>query len=350
MPSAPLSLGQPFRRTKAPSSFEAVRETDSDALVARMHACEAGYLPPDEYAPLFARPGRPHARRPPLISIGTYLRARDVDRYVDTFLRTGSLNGVEPTQERVQIVSLGAGSDTRFWRMAAGARTLHRYMELDFTESVQSKAASIEHHAPLAAPLGQLHTTSHSLTGDTYALLGTDLSTLAAQPTEWAAVAELLDPACPTLLLCECVLAYLDRDAADALLAQFLKHCPRASVLSYDMCVAGDAPGTHAEPTRFGQVMLQNLGVRQLLLPGARTCTTPAAYEARFEALAQATAPSTSVSTTHGAYSLRASWQALPPAERERVTRLEHLDEVEELEMLLGHYCMAWLERTTMVQ
>lgn len=222
-------------------------------------------------------------------------------------------------------------------------------MELDFTESVQSKTATIEHQPSLAAPLVQMHTTSHSLTSDTYALLGTDLSTLATQPTEWASVAELLDPACPTLLLCECVLAYLDRDAADALLTQFLKHCPRASVLSYDMCIAGDARGTHAEPTRFGQVMLQNLSVRQLLLPGARTCTTPAAYEARFEALAHATA-STSVSIKHGAYSLRASWQALPPAERERVTRLEHLDEVEELEMLLGHYCMAWVERTPMVQ
>jgi len=222
-------------------------------------------------------------------------------------------------------------------------------MELDFTESVQSKVASIQHHSALAAPLGQVHTTSHSLTADTYALLGTDLSTLATQPTEWAAIAELLDPAYPTLVLCECVLAYLERDAADALLTQFMKHAPRVSVLSYDMCIAGDAPHVDAEATRFGQVMLQNLGARQLILPGARTCTTPTAYEARFKALAQATAPSTSMSITHGAYSLRAAWQALPPAERERVTRLEHLDEVEELEMLLGHYSMAWVERS-MVQ
>ncbi|CCU97804.1 unnamed protein product [Malassezia sympodialis ATCC 42132] len=261
MTSAPaLSLGRAYRRTKAPSSFEAVRETDSDALVSRIHACEAGYLPPDEYAPLFARPGRPHSRRPPLISIGTFLRAQLVDRYVDAFLRTGSLNGTEPTQER-----------------AASARTLHRYMELDFTESVQSKVASIQHHSALAAPLGQVHTTSHSLTADTYALLGTDLSTLATQPTEWAAIAELLDPAYPTLVLCECVLAYLERDAADALLTQFMKHAPRVSVLSYDMCIAGDAPHVDAEATRFGQVMLQNLGARQLILPGARTCTTPTA-------------------------------------------------------------------------
>lgn len=117
MPPQALSLGRPFHRGAPPSSAEAVRETDSDALVSRIHACEAGYLPPDEYAPLFARPGRPHARRPPLISIGTYLRAQELDRYVDTFLRTGSLCGTQPAAKRVQIVSLGAGSDTRFWRM-----------------------------------------------------------------------------------------------------------------------------------------------------------------------------------------------------------------------------------------
>ncbi|WFD23111.1 [phosphatase 2A protein]-leucine-carboxy methyltransferase [Malassezia equina] len=351
MPPAPaLSLGRPVRRGAPPSSVEAVRETDSDALVSRMHACEAGYLPLDEYAPLFLKPGHPHARRPPLISIGTYLRVQEVDRYVDTFLRTGSLTGTHPTQERVQIVSLGAGSDTRFWRMAARTPTLHRYVELDFPESVQSKMASIQHHAALSAPLGEVHTTPHSLTGDTYGLLGTDLRKLAQQPSEWAIIAELLNPAYPTLLLCECVLAYMDKEAADVLLTQCMQYGPRMSVLCYDMCIAGDAPHTEASPTRFGQVMLQNLRVRHLALPGARTCTTPNAYQARFEALARATEPSVPMRLTQGAYTLCASWRALPSAERERITRLERLDEVEELEMLLGHYCMAWVERSFMVQ
>lgn len=43
-----------------------------------------------------------------------------------------------------------------------------------------------------------------------------------------------------------------------------------------------------------------------------------------------------------GAQSLREAWRNLDSAERTRLSRLEGLDEVEELEMLLGHYCISW--------
>lgn len=221
-------------------------------------------------------------------------------------------------------------------------------MELDFAESVQGKVDAIQHHTALQAPLGHVHATPTALTSDKYALLGADLATLASHPDQWATLTAQLDPECPTLLLCECVLAYLEQDAADALLARLMEYAPQVSVLCYDMCISGDAPPGSA-PTRFGQVMLQNLSTRHLSLPGARACTTPAAYATRFEALARKTAP-TERTVAHDAYTLCASWHALPPAERERVARLEHLDEVEELEMLLGHYGIAWVERTPMVQ
>lgn len=34
--------------------------------------------------------------------------------------------------------------------------------------------------------------------------------------------------------------------------------------------------------------------------------------------------------------------QAIPKQELERISKLEMLDEVEELELLLDHYCIAW--------
>ena len=72
--------------------------------------------------------------------------------------------------------------------------------------------------------------------------------------------------------------------------------------------------------------------MRGLGLPGARAYTTPAAYTTRFMRALR----------VGGAQSLREAWRNLDSAERTRLSRLEGLDEVEELEMLLGHYCISW--------
>ena len=231
-------------------------------------------------------------------------------------------------------MSLGAGSDTRFWRLRHAR--LARYVELDFPSTTSQKAAAIQAHPALSHALADAHVTADGLVSSAYVLLGIDVSTL--HQGTWERVATYLDPALPTLLLCECVLAYMDIDVANAALRACLATLPRASILSYDMCISSDAP--HAAPTRFGQVMLQNLAARQLTLPGARGCTSTAAYVERFEHLAG----HASHLQCH-AYTLRESWQQLEGEERRRVSMLERLDEVEELEMLLSHYCIAWIDR-----
>jgi [phosphatase 2A protein]-leucine-carboxy methyltransferase len=52
-----------------------------------------------------------NTRKPPLINVGTHHRTWAVDLLVDRFLEAGGK----------QIVSLGAGSDTRFWRLMVSA-------------------------------------------------------------------------------------------------------------------------------------------------------------------------------------------------------------------------------------
>lgn len=339
-----LSLGQPFRRRQAPAlcGADAVRGTDADALISRLAACQAGYLPRDVYAEMLSADSAHVPHRPPIISIGTYLRAHEVDAAVHKFLQTGTLGpmlAAPPTPPRVQVVSLGAGSDTRFWRMCR-VPTVARYVEMDFPSSTSAKRARILHHADLREGLGDVHEIEHGLVALPYVLLGMDLSTL-AQAHVWGSVVQYLDPQLPTLILCECVLAYIDADAADAMLKTCLASLPHASILSYDMCVGGDGP-PDAEPTRFGQVMLQNLSARKLTLPGARRYTSAVAYTERFKRLAHTDKPSRNAC---GAYTLRDTWHKLERRERERVSMLERLDEVEELEMLLGHYCMAWIDR-----
>ena len=88
-----------------------VRQTDSDAAIARLSAVKLGYLQ-DPFIKFLVQ--RPHLQppRPPLINIGTYVRSEAVDGLVNQWAELSAAEG-----KKCQIVSLGAGSDTRFWRI-----------------------------------------------------------------------------------------------------------------------------------------------------------------------------------------------------------------------------------------
>ena len=97
---------------RIPEGDAAIRATDGDAALARLSAVQKGYLV-DPYIKPFV--SRPHLQqpRPPLINIGTYVRSEALDELVNGWLALTKQEGT-----RCQIVSLGAGSDTRFWRLA----------------------------------------------------------------------------------------------------------------------------------------------------------------------------------------------------------------------------------------
>ena len=88
-----------------------VRQTDSDAAIARLSAVKLGYLQDPFIGSLVQRPHLQHPR-PPLINVGTYVRSEAIDRLVNEWLELSAAEG-----KKCQVVSLGAGSDTRFWRI-----------------------------------------------------------------------------------------------------------------------------------------------------------------------------------------------------------------------------------------
>lgn len=358
-PSLSLSLGLPRSRTKAHSgqtsdatnitstarqADDAVRNTDSDALLSRLSALKLGYLPSEPFTQEFSstlpsngghptgRSGfpQPHhpgssIRRSPLINIGTYLRCSTIDAEVESFLRQGC--------EQKQIISVGAGSDSRYWRIMADtdlSRRLHHYVEIDFEENTSQKLSRILKSPILRAsldtnssvygvPLSHLsqfslgvpcHTGSESRQFDVirsskYSLLAADVRSLHPDTpsAERIDLEHLLGPAStgldstlPTLILFECVLAYIAPDRADWLIRHLGQRFAAVQALSYDIALAGDAHpsakavacvssesessecgqtvGTAdsaiststtvappAPPSRFGRVMLQNLEV-----------------------------------------------------------------------------------------
>ena len=227
----------------------AIRETDNDAAVSRLSAVEAGYLT-DAYATYFVKRRQP---RPPLINVGTFLRTWSIDTLIHQFLD-------DPSSPKKQIISIGAGTDTRFFRIAADSaakkryEALHRYVEIDFVEATSRKVMTIRKNKVLDSLLTntQLKDGGTGLISDKYCLLAGDLRQfehgLASQ------LESLLDPAIPTLILAECVFVYVSDTVRAAVLGWAMGRFSKAGLAH----VSYDPLGLHDS---FGKVMLRNLEV-----------------------------------------------------------------------------------------
>lgn len=159
-----------FKESPRPDADSAVRLTDTDAALARLSAVQKHYLT-DPWIRHFVPRAHLQPARPPLINIGTYVRAEGIDKLVDRWCALAVHEGTQ-----CQIVSLGAGSDTRFWRIAVrscaraaqrgvtdeafrqtGPRKdiLRAYLEVDFAENTTKKAMAIRKSSDLSSVLGK---------------------------------------------------------------------------------------------------------------------------------------------------------------------------------------------------
>lgn len=147
------------------TSDAATRSTDTDALLSRLSASSLGYLA-DPISPLLLTPSqrRSATPRPPLINIGTHARTWAIDALVTQFLdslpgRDGDSAGGDAGGG--QVLSLGAGTDGRFWRIKEererdGGRGwgCSKWVEVDFAEGAGAKARAVATKPKLKAGLG----------------------------------------------------------------------------------------------------------------------------------------------------------------------------------------------------
>jgi [phosphatase 2A protein]-leucine-carboxy methyltransferase len=293
-----------------------------------LSAVELGYLV-DPFARLFVQ--GPATRRLPIINRGTYTRTTAIDMLVDRFLATTNPN--EPRQ----IVSLGAGTDTRCLRLFTSSSN-HRniiYHEIDFPTIMARKQAIINStpslRTVLSTPAAISPTTwqCHSLTSqtnNTLTLHGLDLRTL----TPSCPLLPTFHPTAPTLLLSECCLCYLPWAATTSLLSHFTTHLSSPStplgLIIYE-------PISPHDP--FGKTMVSNLAARGIHMPTLEVYPTPADQERR---LREAGFGEVRCQTVD---SIWEGW--VGQGEKERVDSLEGgLDEVEEWRLLAGHYVVVW--------
>lgn len=231
-----------------------------------------------------------------------------------------------------QIVSLGAGTDTRFFRLQdSHPNTRLVYHEIDFPTNTVAKIASIRKQPQLYQKLQIEPLDSDTYRSERYNIHALDLRTLAVSSSE-APLPDLpnLDPAMPTLILSEMCLVYLQASTVQSIVSTLLTHYLRpttpVSLILYEPILPQDA---------FGRTMISNLQTRNIHLHTLTAYPELGDQRARLKGYgfdAAAKAEDTS-------YIWR-KW--IRAEEKERVGSLEFLDELEELELLLRHYCIAW--------
>ncbi|KAK3398534.1 S-adenosyl-L-methionine-dependent methyltransferase [Sordaria brevicollis] len=382
----------------APGSASAAHDatiqgTDTDAAVSRMSAVQIGYLD-DPYAELFAQSGPGAARRLPIINRGTYARTTAIDKLVDKFL-----DDTERSPEGRQIVSLGAGTDTRSLRLFSPSAPTPRkrviYHEIDFPamcekkqrivrgapqlrsilsdpESVDelsqhgggnswhSKVVAEKHEGselwvhgldlraiaaaqqpsqqqqqqqpplPLGAPVGSRGL--HSAT--TQDEQQTEEGTTQQQPQQKEPLTlTSLNPNLPTLLISECCLCYLQHSAASSIISFFTTTIQSSlGIVIYEPIKPDDA---------FGKMMVSNLAAREIKMPTLEVYKEAEDQERRlWEAGFGKDGEKGGGVKSKTIEQIWEEWTS--QEEKERVDALGGLDEVEEWQLLAGHYIVVW--------
>ncbi|KAI6751023.1 hypothetical protein HG530_014473 [Fusarium avenaceum] len=322
-----------------------IQGTDTDASVSRLSAVDLGYLD-DPYAQYFVQStDGPAPRRLPIINRGTYTRTVSLDTLIESFLSEDE--SVEPGSAPKQIISLGAGTDTRPFRLFANkSRPGLIYHELDFEVVTSKKLRTVQATPVLRSILTnatQVNERSWSSkpSGSEYYCHGQDLRSFSvsepktegndtqSQPQDQPEVTlPGLRTDIPTLLLSECCLCYLSVTEASDVINFFGSRIPNLATIIYEPIRPDDA---------FGKMMVSNLAARRIQMPTLQMYPTPEDQRARMS--------KAGFKMVHHK-TIEDIWQNwVPPEEKQRVDSLEGLDEVEEWKLLAAHYIVLWASK-----
>ena len=292
-----------------------VQATGIDAVVSKYSSSTRGYFV-DPFLGHFT-PEKERKRRSPLINRGYYARFRIFELMLRRFERA------YPGER--QVVSLGGGSETIWFRLRQREAQPKSYVELDLPPVAQAKAAKIISSPELTSLLINRNEQQESpeactLVADGYRVVSCDL-------TDTKRVEELLielcglDPTLPTLFLSECVLVYIEPESSGKLIHWIADTFSLAAFVTYEQ-INPDDP--------FGEQMMSNLKRRGCELKGIRAHPDLPSQEERFL--------SRGWTSVHAVDMKNVYYELLSKKDRARVEKLEIFDEFEEFFLIMQHY------------
>lgn len=340
-----------------------IRATDLDALSCRYSANNKSYFSkPDPFIDSLISSYKMHLplctgytnmsasrtlrsvfneQKLPLINRGTYLRTELIDVITQEFIKEF---------KKCQVISLGGGSDTRCFRILEEYGQDVRYCEIDFPESVKIKKLAIINNKKLA-DIVNYDEESQSITSkeefarlesnvhtENYHLIGYDLRELTGN-VDSGALLEYVDTSLPTLIISECVLCYLNPEENERIINYWKNAFASKALLAlliYEPMSLNDA---------FGTTMTHNLSNRGINL---LTFNEYPNLEARYKFLSEKCQSSnvklTDMSNVGGYDSDNTMKAWISSKDLARINRLELVDEIEEIRLLLKHYCLCYCE------
>ncbi|VDM47708.1 unnamed protein product [Toxocara canis] len=216
------------RRSASISDDYSVQKTNDDATECKFAAVKLKYYK-DEFVKRFILGcGENISRRDPEISRGYWARVTAIKAIVDAF--------VQQAGSSCQIVNLGSGFDTLYWRLKESNAKFFKFVDIDFSSVTAKKMRLIRKPgAPdlvamfAESPKESGHSDLHA--GD-YELLGADLR----QPDELKGKLEAggVNFELPTLFIAECVLVYMGAAHSAQLLTELATWFNTALFINYE--------------------------------------------------------------------------------------------------------------------
>ncbi|VDM02053.1 unnamed protein product [Schistocephalus solidus] len=204
------------RHTVFPNaSMDQVQCTNDEATASKAHSIRRGYWV-DPYMKYFCP--IPSAATPE-ISRGYFVRVQTFEAMTKRFIQ--DFNG------ECQVVNLGAGSDTLFFRLKSVEIQPKVFVEIDLPGNVKKKIVTLRrldvweptNSSSFAVATPESH---RSLNAASYHLLSHDLR---LPP---------LSSELPTLFLAECVLVYIPTASSEALIKSLASHFTNAAFINYE--------------------------------------------------------------------------------------------------------------------
>jgi O-methyltransferase involved in polyketide biosynthesis len=313
---------------------EKVRNTNDEATLCKYTLVQRKYIE-DPFVQLFLQNQSQIPRIAPLINRGYFARVYSINRLLNDFVAMNS-------STCCQIVSIGAGYDTRVWQLLSNNSNI-RYIEIDFSQVMRHKTSIIQNTTQLSSMLNNVKYTSDKdgilLSSDHYIILEGDLR----EEESLKHLVNVIDSKLPTLFISEMVLVYMDPQYSD----QLISTC-RDSIDSNVMSVFIIYETINPHDS-FGRMMVQNLKNRGCDLKSIEAYPTLESMKKRMESLflynnTRTSEDQKSFAVSFDYYSI---YNTILPKqdskwiqERSRISRLEMVDELEEFDLLMKHYAL----------
>lgn len=254
---------------------DAVVQTNDDATSCKRSAVRMGYWKDEYIESMMGERSPKPSRRTPEIHRGYFARVQAFDELIHQFLqalqskneanRLETRDSEDGSQLQCQIINLGCGFDTLFWRLQSGpfAHLLSAFVDLDLPNVTCNKVRHIRSCSRLMCALGeQVHFDQFEVHADQYHLVSADIRQL-DQVRHVLFDNCHLNPDLPTLFLSECVLVYVSGAHVRDLATFCTQNFKQALLIDYCQVNVFD---------KFGQVMVENLHFRGCDIKDLEAC------------------------------------------------------------------------------